>query len=140
MMRYLLLLFCLLGLTGEALAERKVNLGGLEIHYNAFNASYLQKNISEAVGIVHSGKQGVVNITVLKAGRPTAMTISGELRDLLGKKTPLAFKENQYQGSIYYLAQFPISQREVLRFSIQLQESSGAPQHFDFTQEVFPNP
>jgi len=139
-MRYLALLFCLLGLIGEALAERKVNLGGLEIHYNAFNANYLQKDIADAVGIIHSGKQGVLNITVLKADHPTAVTISGELRDLLGKKTPLAFKENQYQGSIYYLAQFPITQREVLRFSTQLQESGGSVQRFDFTQEVFPNP
>jgi len=138
-MRYLLL-FCLLLLSFEALAERKVNLGGLEVHYNAFNASYLQKNIAEAVGIIHSGKQGVVNITVLKAGTPTAVTIKGELRDLLGKKTELSFHGNRYQGGVYYLAQFPITQREVLRFSIELQETGGAVQRFDFTQEMFPSP
>jgi len=138
-MRHLLLL-CLLLLSLEALAERKVNLGGLEVHYNAFNASYLQKNIAEAAGIIHSGKQGVINITVLIAGTPTAVTIKGERRDLLGKKTELSFHENRYQGSVYYLAQFPILQREVLRFFIELQETGGAVQHFDFTQEMFPSP
>jgi len=139
-MRYLALLFCLLALTGEALAERKVNLGGLEIHYNAFNANYLQKNTAEAVGILYSGKQGVLNITVLKNTLPTAVTINGEIRDLLGKKTPLTFKENHYQGGVYYLAQFPILQREVLRFFIELKESGGAIQRFEFNQEMFPNP
>jgi len=135
-----LLLFCLLLLSFEAFAERKVNLGSLEVHYNAFNASYLQKNIAEAAGIIHSGKQAVLNITALKAGIPVTVTISGELRDLLGKKTPLAFRENHYQGGVYYLAQFPITQREVLRFSIELQETGGAVQRFDFTQEMFPSP
>ncbi|KXU38977.1 hypothetical protein AXE65_11080 [Ventosimonas gracilis] len=133
-----LLLFCLLLLSFTALAERKVNLAGLEVHYNVFNASYLQKNIAEAAGIMHSSQQAVVNITVLKGGTPTAVTIKGELRDLLGKKTALAFRENHYQGGVYYLAQFPIFQREILRFFIELQETGGAVQRFDFTQEIFP--
>jgi len=139
-MRYLIPLFFLLTLAFNAQAERKVNLGGLEVHYNTFNANYLQKSIADSVSIIHSGKQGVINITALKNGSPTSLIISGEIRDLLGKKTPLSFQENRYQGGVYYLAQFPITQREVLRFYIELKESGGAVQRFDFTQEVFPNP
>jgi|GEM_PF-1589959 len=138
-MRYLTAFFCCFFLlTGEAFAERKISLGGLQVHYNAFNTTYLQRNIIEAVGLVYDGKQGVLNITVLKDGQPIAVNISGELRDLLGKKTPLAFHESRYQGSQYYLAQFPLKQREMLRFFIELQEPGGAVQRFEFNQEMFP--
>jgi len=138
-MRYWILALALLAFNEPARAERKVKLGALEVHYNVFNANYLQKNIAKATGIVHSGKQGVINITVLKEGAPTAVTVSGELRDLLGKKTALTFHENHYQTSVSYLAQFPVTQREILRFSITLQENASAVQSFDFTQEVFPD-
>ena len=59
--------------------------------------------------------------------------------NLLGKARPLEFKQVAESGAIYYLAQFPFEQREVLRFSIKVQVGEGAVNSIDFNQEFFPD-
>ncbi|WP_372876373.1 DUF4426 domain-containing protein [Pseudomonas sp.] len=133
------LLFIALCLSLPAIAERKQSFGDLDVHYNAFNSSFLQPEIAAAVGLSRSKTQGVVNISVLKAGQPTAARVSGEMRNLLGQIHGLRFKQVTEGEAIYYLAQFPIEQQEVLRFSLKIQTDGGNTHSFDFNQEFFPD-
>jgi len=138
-MRRIALLFIALCLSLPALAERKQSFGDLDVHYNAFNSSFLQPEIASAVGLSRSKTQGVVNISVLKTGQPTAARVSGEMRNLLGQIHSLRFKQVSEGEAIYYLAQFPIEQQEMLRFSLKIQAGSGTTHSLDFNQEFFPD-
>ncbi|HWV09086.1 MAG TPA: DUF4426 domain-containing protein [Pseudomonas sp.] len=138
-MRHLALLFLSLCLSLPALAERKQSFGDLDVHYIAFNSSFLQPDIAAASGLVRSKTQGVMNISVLKAGKPITAGVSGEVKNLLGRSYPLNFKQVKEGSAIYYLAQFPFDSREVLRFSIKVQASDGVTRSLDFNQEFFPD-
>ena len=76
-----------------AVAERKHSVGEHDVHYIAFNSSFLQPDIAAAAGLVRSKTQGVVNVSVLKAGKPVAAQVSGSVKNLLGQDYPLTFKQ-----------------------------------------------
>lgn len=139
MKRSLICLFALL-LTLPAMAERKHSVGEYDVHYIAFNSGFLQPDIAAAAGLVRSKAQGVVNVSVLKAGKPVAAQVSGTVRNLLGQDYPLTFKQlKERDEAIYYLAQFPFDSRENLRFNLNIQPTGAASINFDFTQEFFPD-
>ncbi|WP_172148706.1 MULTISPECIES: DUF4426 domain-containing protein [Pseudomonas] len=138
-MRRIALLFIALCLSLPALAERKQSFGDLDVHYSAFNSSFLQPEIAAAAGLSRGKQQGVLNISVLKAGQPAAAVVSGEVRNLLGQVRSLSFKQVSEGEAIYYLAQFPIEQQEMLRFSLKIQTDGGATHSLDFNQELFPD-
>ena len=135
-------LICLLTLllAMPAWAERKHSVGEYDVHYIAFNSGFLQPDIAAAAGLVRSKTQGVVNVSVLKAGKPVAAQVSGSVKNLLGQDYPLTFKQlKEGDAAIYYLAQFPFDSRETLRFSLNVQPTGAAPITFDFSQEFFPD-
>ena len=122
-----------------AVAERKQSFGELDVHYIAFNSGFLQPDIAAASGLVRSKTLGVVNISVLKAGQATTAQVGGEVKDLVGRSHPLTFKQINEGSAIYYLAQFPFSQREMLRFTINLTGPDGVAHIFNYDQEYFPD-
>ncbi|SDF57815.1 DUF4426 domain-containing protein [Pseudomonas seleniipraecipitans] len=134
-MRLILLLIALCLSLPASAAERMQRLGDLQVHYSAFNASYLQPQIANASGLVRSGKQGVLNISVLRGGTSSAANVSGTVKNVLGQGKTLTFIEQREGEFISYLAQFPITSREVLLFNLQV---NG--QRLDFNQELFPEP
>lgn len=100
-------------LTLPALAERKHSVGEYDIHYIAFNSGFLQPDIAAAAGLVRSKTQGVVNVSVVKDGKPVAAQVSGQVKNLLGQDRQLTFKQlKEGDEAIYYLAQFPSTPRK----------------------------
>lgn len=122
----------------SAAAERKQSAGDLDVHYSVFNSSYIQPDIAAAAGLVRSKTQGVVNVAVLKSGKPSTAVVAGQFKDLLGKQHALNFREVTDAGAIYYLAQFPIASREVLNFTLDVRQGD-TPQRITFSQEMFPD-
>ena len=109
------------------------------MHYIAFNSSFLQPDIAAANGLVRSKTQGVVNISVLKAGKASSASVSGEVKDLVGRSHTLSFKQVTEGEAIYYLAQFPFTQQEMLRFTITVRVADGVAHSVEFNQEFFPD-
>ena len=138
MRRFVSLVFCLL-LALPAVAERKQTFGELDVHYSVFNSSFLQPDIAAAAGLTRSKTVGVLNIAALKDGKGQAAKVSGTLKNLLGQTSELKFKQVLESGAVYYLAEFPLRQREMLTFSIQVQIGDAAPHTLTFNQEVFPD-
>ncbi|WP_339906355.1 DUF4426 domain-containing protein [Pseudomonas guineae] len=138
-MHRIALLFIALCLSLPALAERKQSFGDLDVHYIAFNSSFLQPDIAAANGLVRSKTLGVVNISVLKDGKASNASVSGEVKDLVGRNQPLTFKQVTEGEAIYYLAQFPFNQQELLRFTITVRAADGVAHSIEFNQEVFPD-
>ena len=138
MRRFVSLVFCLL-LALPAVAERKQTFGELDVHYSVFNSSFLQPDVAAAAGLTRSKTVGVLNIAALKDGKGQAAKVSGTLKNLLGQTSELKFKQVLESGAVYYLAEFPQRQREMLTFSIQVQIGDAAPHTLTFNQEVFPD-
>lgn len=136
-MRRLFLMFFSLCLALPALAERKYSFDDVDVHYSAFNSSFLQPQIAAATGLVRSDKQGVLNIAVLKAGKPVTATVSGQVRNLAGQIANLSFRQVREDLAVYYLAQFPVG-AETLSFTINVQTAGGPRNTFTFSQEFFP--
>ncbi len=65
--------------------ERKEVFGDVTVHYSAFTSSMLTPEVAAATGLVRSKNQGVLNIAVLKAGKPTPALVSGKVKDLTGR-------------------------------------------------------
>ncbi len=142
-MRRLVLFLCSLCLAIPVLAadaakpERKEVFGDVTVHYSVFNSGFLQPATAQAAGLVRSKNQGVLNITVLKDGKPSAASVSGTVSDLTSRKTDLTFKQVSDQGAVYYIAQFPVQQPETYTFTVTV-GAAGKTNSFSFNQEVFP--
>ncbi len=121
-----------------AVAERKQSFGDLDVHYSVFNSGFLQPEIASATGLVRSKTLGVVNVAVLKDGQPKTAQVSGQAKNLLGQITPLDFKQVSQGEAVYYLAQFPFAEREVLSFTLEVKQG-GSSHSFSFNQEMFPD-
>ncbi|MEN5236449.1 MULTISPECIES: DUF4426 domain-containing protein [Pseudomonas] len=117
--------------------DRKEVFGDVTVHYSAFTSSMLQPDIAAATGLTRSKNQGVLNIAVLKGGKPATSVVSGTVKDLTGRSSPLSFKLITDQGAVYYIAQFKIDQAETLTFDLNV-ETGGVSNQLSFNQEVFP--
>lgn len=132
-------LFCIaLCLSLPTLAEQKKSFGDIDVHYSAFTSGFLQPDIAAANGLTRSKNLGVLNIAVLKGDKASTAEVSGKVKNLLGKDYVLSFKAVNEGEAIYYLAQFPLEDQEMLRFSINVTASGGVANSFDFNQELYP--
>ncbi|NBB36703.1 DUF4426 domain-containing protein [Pseudomonas sp. BC115LW] len=117
--------------------ERQETFGDVTVHYNTFNSTFIQPDIAKAAELIRSKNQGVINVSVIKAGQPMAASVTGTVKDLTSKTVPLNFKQVTEQGAIYYLAQYPVDQQEVRTFEIKVQTGDKI-NTINFNQELFP--
>lgn len=135
-----LLIACLstTALAADAIkGERKEVFGDTTVHYSTFNSTFLQPDIAKAAQLVRSKNQGVINVSVIKAGKPQVTQVSGNVKDLSSRTVPLSFKQITEQGAIYYIAQFPVEQQETRTFTINV-AIGGKTETISFNQELFP--
>lgn len=110
--------------SGAALSEQKETLGNWDVHYIAFNSTFITPDIAKHYGIVRSKYNGVINISVLDKADQVAQSavLSGTARNLLGVSKKLTFKEVSEGEAIYYLAVLPFSDQETFRISVQIND------------------
>ncbi|WP_223434050.1 MULTISPECIES: DUF4426 domain-containing protein [unclassified Pseudomonas] len=117
--------------------ERKETFGDVTVHYNTFNSTFLTPDIAKSAELVRSKNQGVINVSVIKDGKPLISEVSGTVKDLTSQSVPLKFKQITEQGAIYYIAQYPVEQQEVRTFDIKVQTGDKT-NTISFQQELFP--
>lgn len=117
--------------------ERQETFGDVTVHYNTFNSTYLTPDIAKAAELIRSKNQGVINVSVIKEGKPLMSQVSGSVKDLTSQSVPLKFKQITEQGAVYYIAQYPVEQQEVRTFEIKVQNGDKI-NTINFNQELFP--
>ncbi|SFO32553.1 protein of unknown function [Pseudomonas sp. NFACC24-1] len=117
--------------------ERKEVFGDITVHYNTFNSTFLTPDIAKGAELIRSKQQGVINVSVLKDGKPLMAQVSGTVKDLTSQSIPLKFKQVTEQGAIYYIAQYPVPQQETRTFEIKVQTGDKI-NTLNFNQELFP--
>ena len=118
-------------------AERMEKFGDITVHYNTFNSTFLTPDIAKAAELIRSKNQGVINVSVIKDGKPLMVQVSGTVKDLTSQSIPLQFKQVIEQGAIYYIAQYPVPQQENRTFEIKVQAGDKI-NTLNFNQELFP--
>jgi hypothetical protein len=107
------------------------------VHYNTFNSTFLTPDIAKAAGLTRSKNQGVINVSVLKDGKPLTAEVNGTVKDLTSQSVSLNFKQITEQGAIYYIAQYPVDQQETRTFQINVKNGDKI-NTINFNQELFP--
>jgi hypothetical protein len=124
-------------LSSHANAEQQKTLGQWQVHYNAFNSTFLSPAIATRYDVTRSASKGVLNIAVLDKDTLTSQSpgVSGQVVNPLGQVQQLAFQHINEGDAAYYIAQFDFTNAETLRFSIQV----GKNQTLKFNQEFWLN-
>lgn len=117
--------------------DRKETFGDVTVHYNTFNSTFLTPDIAKAAELIRSKHQGVINVSVMKNGKPLMAQVSGSVKDLTSQNVPLKFRQITEQGAIYYIAQYPVQQQEIRTFNIKVQTGDKT-NSINFNQELFP--
>lgn len=107
------------------LDDKPHRFGDYEVHYKAFNSTFIPPNIAKQYRLERDGRYGVVNIAVRNVkqsdtGQAVSANIKGSKTNLLSQKNPLEFKEVREEGAIYYLAGFRFTDQELLKFTIDI--------------------
>ena len=118
-------------------SERQETFGNVTVHYNTFNSTYLTPDIAKSAELIRSKNQGVINISVLKDGKPLMAQVTGTVKDLTSQSVPLSFKQITEQGAVYYIAQYPVPQQETRTFEIKVQTGDKI-NTINFNQELVP--
>lgn len=118
-------------------SERQETFGDVTVHYNTFNSTFLQPDIARAAELIRSKNQGVINVSVIKDGKPLIANVTGAVKDLTSKSVPLTFRQITEQGAVYYIAQYPVDQQETRTFEIKVQTGDKI-NTINFNQELFP--
>jgi len=117
--------------------ERKETFGDITVHYNTFNSTFLQPDIAKAAELIRSKNQGVINVSVVKDGKPLIASVTGTIKDLTSNTLALKFRQVTEQGAIYYIAEYPVPQQETRTFEIKVQNGDKI-NTINFNQELFP--
>lgn len=138
-----LALLAALALAGPAAAEQLERFGDLEVHYMVFNSTTLDPEIAERYAIVRDENLAVVNLAgrrVAADGSTTAvpLTVEAEVRNLVDQVSTLPFREVEEPGAIYYLATVPFTDRETLRFRLEVTDrETGRTHAMRFQKELW---
>ncbi len=133
------LLFSLLSL--PTFAEQFKNMKDIEVHYVAFNSTFLTPQIARSYNIKRNGYLAVINISVLdraSLGKPALQaTVGGRAKNLIGQTQQLTFREIKEGDAIYYLAELPVTHEETFTFDIDVKSGSKGSGKLKFTQKFF---
>ena len=105
-------------------AEQKKVLGKWDVHYIAFNSTFLTPKMAKQYGIVRSKFNGLINISVLDRHDKKAQSVilTGQAKNLIGVVKKLTFKQVTEGDAIYYLTVLPFSDLEQYRISVNIND------------------
>lgn len=132
------LLLCGLLLSVMANAEQKQQLGDWDVHYIAFNSTFLTPQVAKAANLSRNKNNAIINISVLDSQTQQAqqVQIGGIARNLLGQQRDLVFREVKDGEAIYYIAVMPFRNEEQLRFSLDIRQGTKR-QQLNFEQKLY---
>ncbi|WP_423185839.1 DUF4426 domain-containing protein [Alishewanella sp. d11] len=125
-------------LASHAYAEQKQQLGDWDVHYIAFNSTFLTPQVAKATNLSRNKNNAIINISVLESQtqQAQAVQIGGIARNLLGQQRDLVFREVKDGDAIYYIAVMPFRNEEQFRFSLDIRQGNKR-QQLNFEQKLY---
>ena len=133
-----LMLLALCATATIAQAEQYVSVGAYRVHYVVIGSTFLTPEIARRYRLERNREVAMVNISVLRDGKPVAARITGFARDLLSREIALSFREVREPPAVYYLSQLRFSEQEHWRFRLKVQPvGEPEPLAVQFEQRIF---
>ena len=122
-----------------AQAEQKQRIGDWEVHYSAFNSTFITPKVAAQYDITRSEKRGLINISVLNANNNEAVktALKGYVSNPRGGVQNLQFKQVNEGESVYYLANFLFGDEELMRFTINFPSANNPNSTLTFEQTFY---
>jgi hypothetical protein len=121
-----------------ASAEQKRSIGAYDAHYSVVPTLFLKPEIAARHGISRGRDRALLNVSVLdRTDTQVKATVSGTVRNLLGQQLKLEFREVLDGTAVYYLAVVQHTDREVLRFDIDITTPDAVVHQLDLTQTLY---
>jgi len=130
-------------LTAFAHGEQFERFGDLEVHYNVFNSTSISAAMSERYELKRGEDIAYVNVAGRRReddGTTSAvkLALEGEVANLLGQTRPLDFLLVEEPGAVYYILTTRFSDRETLRFRLQVTDTeTGRTYPMEFQKELW---
>jgi hypothetical protein len=109
--------------TNPPTIETSKQFGARTVYYNVFPSTDLLPEVAARYQIIRADDRVVMNIALRNnstgTSLPEAAQVTGTYSDLMQNKT-LEFQEIREPGAVYYIAQLRITNRELLRFDINV--------------------
>ena len=117
-----------------AFASQFERFGDLDVHYIVFNSTDLSPEMAERYGLTRAANLGLINISGRRVEAdgtttPVRLELEGSVTNLLGQSQALNFREIEDPGAIYYLETIRFTDRETLRFDVQVTDTETGRSH-----------
>ncbi|MBK1643260.1 hypothetical protein CKO25_01040 [Thiocapsa imhoffii] len=130
-------------MTTDALAGGPVMAGDYKIYYNAMSTETLDPEIAKLYQIKRDKRLGLLNVTVVKPQTdgprqnvPARVEATAQMGS--GPKTAIAMREIRVGSGVSYSGQFPIANRQTVKFEIQVTPPGGGePAAIELEQQFF---
>lgn len=124
--------------TPSLFAEQKKQLGDWDIHYIAFNSTFLTPEVAKATNLNRNKNNAIINISVLDSNSQQAQQvhIGGIARNLMGQQQDLVFREIKDGDAIYYIAVMPFRNEQQFTFSLEIRQGVKR-QQLNFSQKLY---
>ena len=132
-LRYLAPIALALCLAGPAAAEQMQPIGGFEAHYSVVPTTFLRPEIAASYDVTRGRDRAILDAE----GVPVRAEVSGVVRNLLEQVQPLEFRQVVEGVAVYYLAEVKHTDREVLRFALQVETPDGGTHDVRFNQKMY---
>ena len=124
-----LFLSLLLFTSSTVTAEQFKNFGNLEVHYIAIPSTFIQPEVATQYKIIRSKNNGLLNISILDTkqnNQAVAATLQGTGKNLIGQTQQLTFTQIKEGKAIYYIAEYPFTNEEIVNFEINLKTEKAS--------------
>lgn len=104
-------------------AEQFKQFSNLEVHYIAIPSTFIQPKIAKQYAIKRSKNNGLLNISILdnkQNKQAIEATLTGTGKNLIGQTHQLVFAQIKEGDAIYYLAEYPYTNEEIVNFNIKI--------------------
>jgi hypothetical protein len=113
-----------------ASSENATRTGGYTIHHNVLTTDSLPAQVATAYGLTRSTSRGLLNISVIRdvpgtMGVPVKAQIKAFARNLFGQMRTFDMREIVEDKAVYYIADFPVSHREMMIFEFEILPEGG---------------
>ncbi|MGF1643541.1 MAG: DUF4426 domain-containing protein [Thiotrichales bacterium] len=124
-----------------AIADQQT-FGNYTLHYSAFSADFLSPQVANAYGIQRSKNRGVLNVTLTEQTgadlpKPIEAELSATAVNVYQQVKPIKLRKLEDGGAVYYIAEFPIANQELLNFQISAHRSGTEVGTVKFQKQFF---
>jgi hypothetical protein len=115
-----------------AQADQFVAYGDYEVHYNAFNSTFVEPQVAQSYGLTRSKTLALINVSVLQKSSdgsktPVTAIVKGSASNLIGQSSDISFKKIEETGALYYIGGLPFSNEQLMRIVLEVQPDPNQP-------------